>query len=317
MNFIQGSSSLEWAPVQLATAAGYFKQHGVEPTVTYQGAGGTTTNVGAVLSGGADLGGQVGPSLLAVRAGGADIRIIGALTNRIAVQVVVRSEVAKRLGVKETDPLAQRIKALHGLKIGTISLGGGVYFALQYALKQRNTDLSQVATVTGITPWEAVIAGMESGRLDAGAFTEPYGELAAQGGKGVLLLSTTRGEFPELQDLIFTCVYANRNYTNDAAKRELLTRFMAAIAQAQHVIATQPQTAKTHLATLFKELPADVFAGAFADVGFNSTPVISSSVFENTRRYQEAAGGKPVSVNFADSIDNSFATAAVAKLKGV
>ncbi len=316
MKLIQGSTSLDWAPVQLASAAGYFKQHGVDVAVTYQGSGGTTTNVGAVLNGGVDAGGQVGSALTAVRAGGADIRIIGALTNRIAVQVVMRSDVASRLGVKTSDPIAQRVKSLSGLKIGTLDLGGGVYFALQYALKQQNVDVSKVATVTGISPWEAVVAALQSGRIDAAAFTEPYGEIATSGGKAVLLLSTSRGEFPDLQNQIFTCIYAHNNYASDRARKDLLGRFMNAIAQAQHVIATQPQVAKSHLSSLFSSLPSDVFDAAFKDTGFNPTPVISSAAFDNTHRYQEAVSGKSLPVKFADVIDNTFANAAVANLKG-
>jgi ABC-type nitrate/sulfonate/bicarbonate transport system substrate-binding protein len=316
MNFIQGSASLEWAPVQLATAAGYFKEFGVDPTVTYQGSGGTTTNVGAVLSGGVDAGGQVGSALSAVRAGGADIRIIGVLTNRIGVKVVLRSDVAARLGVKETDPLDKRIRALQGLRIGTINLGGGVYFALQYALRRQNIDLSKFATVTGIDPQDAIVAAMQSGRIDAGALSSPYGEIATQGGKAIVLLTTSKGEFPELQNQIFTCIYVRNNYANDKARKELLGRFMTALAKAQSVIATQPQTAKTHLAPLFSTLPSDVFAQAFADTGFSSNPIISSSAFDDTRRYQEAASGKTLAISFDDVVDNNFAKAAVANIKG-
>jgi NitT/TauT family transport system substrate-binding protein len=317
MSFMQGSFSLGWGPVQLATLAGYFKQQGVDPTVTYQGAGGTTTNVGAVLGGSADLGGQVGTSLTAVRAGGADIRIIGVLTNRIEVKVVVRTEVAKSLGVKATDPLSKRLKSLYGLKIATIDLGGGPYFALQYALRRQNTDLSKVASVTGISSWDAIIAALQSGRIDAGVFTEPYGEMAAQDGKGVLVMSTSGGEFPELGNQIFTCIYANNNYARNPARRELLGRFMTAIAQAQQVIATQPQVAKARLGPLYPALPSDIFSTAFRDTGFTPTPFIRSTAFDNTQKYQAAASNTTLNVNFGDLIDNTFATAAVASLKGI
>jgi hypothetical protein len=82
------------------------------------------------------------------------------------------------------------------------------------------------------------------------------------------------------------------------------------------VIATQPQKATSYLAPLFNTLPAEVFAQAFADTGFSSNPVISSSAFDDTRHYQEAASGKTLAISFADTVDNTFATAAVAKIKG-
>jgi ABC-type nitrate/sulfonate/bicarbonate transport system substrate-binding protein len=50
-------------------------------------------------------------------------------------------------------------------------------------LKQRNIELSKFATVTGIDPQDAIIAAMQSGRIDAGALTSPYGEIAVQGGR--------------------------------------------------------------------------------------------------------------------------------------
>ncbi|MBI3964494.1 MAG: ABC transporter substrate-binding protein [Chloroflexi bacterium] len=314
--FLQGSDSLAWAPVQIAERAGYFKDEGLELDVTYQGQGGPTANVAAVLNRNVAAGGLVGPNLIEVREQGRPIRIIGTLTQQYIANFVLRKDVAEKLGVTASDPV-QKVDALKGLKIGTISLGGGVFLALKYAVAQRGIDLDRDATVTALSPWSSVIAALKAGHIEAAGMTVPFDSVAVLDGTAIELLSTSRRELPGLDNLIFTCIYANEQYRSDQAQADLITRFLRAVTRAQHLLHTRTAEAERTLRSAFESLDERVLQRALRDnlSAFTKTPVTTEEFFAGTKRFQEAASQKPLKVTFADLIDNGPAERAVRDLR--
>ena len=92
------------------------RAHGI--AVEQQAVGTSSTIVvDAVLSGHADFGSPgTADALQAIRQG-ANLRIIAAVVNNLQV-MVIRDDVAQRLGVSPDAPIADRVRALKGLVRG-------------------------------------------------------------------------------------------------------------------------------------------------------------------------------------------------------
>jgi NitT/TauT family transport system substrate-binding protein len=158
------------------------RAHGVAADLQAFGTS-STISIDAVLAGQA-LFGSVGTltALQAIRQG-ADLRIIAAVVNNVQV-MVIRDEVAKRLGVSPTAQIAERVRALRGLIIATGAVGSTHYQILRSYLQQYDLNSDRDVRLVGVAEPSALVSGLEQRRFDAIAYASPLVEFAIARGVG-------------------------------------------------------------------------------------------------------------------------------------
>lgn len=205
------AASMLYAPVYVADAMGYFRQHGLEAENIHFKAGGSAA-LAAVLGGNVDI--YVGASSSAMRAvdKGTDAVIIGALMTQFAINAVVRGDVARERGLTAASTQAERLKALKGLRIGVSGAGSGTHQIMQYMLAQAGLNPERDATIAFLGGGSDVLAAFLAKRIDAAAFSNPASDLAVQKHGGFLLIDGAAGQLEELNGFSYVSLITSRRW---------------------------------------------------------------------------------------------------------
>jgi NitT/TauT family transport system substrate-binding protein len=208
------------------------KAHGL--TIDLQAYGTSSTiSIDAVLAGQARFG-SVGTltALQAIREG-ADLRIIAALVNNVQM-MVIRNDVAQRLGVSSTAPIDERIRALRGLTIATGAIGSTHYQILRSYLRQYGLNPDNDVRLVGVAEPSAMVSGLEQQRFDAIAYASPLVEHAIARGIAQIWISGPRGDIPG-SDNIKTGLIVTRAETLEKY-RDQVDALRAALTDALRVV---------------------------------------------------------------------------------
>lgn len=173
---------------------GFDKAHGLAVDIVQSG-GSSTLQIDAVLAGSVMFGHPGTATALQAIREGADLKILGAIAKNQMV-AVISNDALKRSGVSLTAPIADRIRALKGMTIGTNPIGSTYTQMLTYYLKQYGLDPDKDVRLVGLTDSTALIAGMEQGRFDAIISASGVVEQALSLNAGQILFSGARGDIP-------------------------------------------------------------------------------------------------------------------------
>src|SRR5256885_16915166 len=73
-----------------------------------------------------------------------------AIMNRNAINVVMHKDVAREKGITEKTPLADKIKALKGLKLSGVAVGSFSYQVMLYNLQKAGIEPPKEAQTSGL-----------------------------------------------------------------------------------------------------------------------------------------------------------------------
>ncbi|MBY3219479.1 ABC transporter substrate-binding protein [Rhizobium laguerreae] len=185
---------------------GYDKAHGLAVDIAQSG-GSSTLQIDAVLAGSVMFGHPGTATALQAIREGADLKILGAIAKNQMV-AVISNEALKKSGVSLTAPIADRIKALKGMTIGTNPVGSTYTQMLTYYLKQYGLDPEKDVRLVGMTDSTALITGIEQGRFDAIVSASGVVEQALSLDAGQILFSGARGDIPGGESSVIVVIVA-------------------------------------------------------------------------------------------------------------
>jgi NitT/TauT family transport system substrate-binding protein len=208
------------------------KTHGVSVELQTFGTS-STISIDAVLAGQAMFG-SVGTmtALQAIRQG-ANLKIVAAIVNNVQV-MVIRDDVAQKLGVSPTAPIAERVRALKGLTVATGAVGSTHYQILRSYLQQYGLNPDKDVRLVGLAEPSAMVSGLEQKRFDAIAYASPLVEFALSRGIGQVWISGPRGDIPGSDNIKTGVIVARaetleKNRTQVDALRAALTDALSAV----------------------------------------------------------------------------------------
>lgn len=143
---------------------------------------------------------QTGPTIgMNAIAQGGDLRAVIMMIGQI-IELTIATDVAERLGIAPDDPMADRVRALEGLRIAGPGPGTTPYIVLEGMLESAGlgTDDIQFQSLTDLP---AMNAGMAAGRIDAALWSVGGLSPAQADGTGISLISLATGDLPELAGL--------------------------------------------------------------------------------------------------------------------
>nr|MDT0658984.1 ABC transporter substrate-binding protein [Micromonospora sp. DSM 115978] len=231
LNVGQISNSVAFLPLFVAEDKGYFAEEGL--TLGERPRLGTGAKLAAALhSGSIDVAGGVMTDVLNLHKTNDQARIIGSLVDTYYVDIIAGNGIPQST---DTAPLADRIKALEGKKIGITGPGSGTEALVNYLLHQVGLDPKRdVTTVNLGSDASAAIGALKQQRVDALSFFQPVGQLVAAAQAGRLYISPARGDVPELKSATHGVVFTTQSVLDD--KSEAVAAFLRAIAKAEALI---------------------------------------------------------------------------------
>ncbi|EJJ25579.1 ABC transporter substrate-binding protein [Rhizobium sp. CF142] len=185
---------------------GFDKAHGLAVDIAQSG-GSSTLQIDAVLAGSVMFGHPGTATALQAIREGADIKILGAIAKNQMV-AVISNEALKKSGISLTAPIAEKIKALKGMTIGTNPVGSTYTQMLVHYLKQYGLDPDKDVRLVGLTDSTALITGMEQGRFDAIISASGVVEQALSLKAGQILFSGARGDIPGGESSVIVVIVA-------------------------------------------------------------------------------------------------------------
>ena len=192
-----GSTSFAWFPLYVAVGGGFFKEEGLDVEIVNVPA--NSTPAAAMINGSVDLGGLGVQTAFNAIEKGQPIKILTPMVTEYTSTIFARPEILRERGVDRNSPIADRVKAMVGMKLATTAIGACPHLMYRYLFKKYlNGDVDKLAEVVPVGNAAPTLAAMKRGIVDASAFSPPVPEKAVADGIGEVLIDFIGGDVPEI-----------------------------------------------------------------------------------------------------------------------
>ncbi|HLZ61944.1 MAG TPA: ABC transporter substrate-binding protein [Ktedonosporobacter sp.] len=295
--------AIPFFPLYVAEQENYFKTQGLTldpPTLPLLGSGAKLAT--AVEAGSLEVG--VGALTDAFTMSRVDsyIRVAGAVTNDFLLDIVVTRQFEQQAHLTAASPLADKVKALVGKKVGISSPNSATDALVTYLFRQQGLDAQKDVTKVSVGAATAAdLAALQSGRIDAVVVGAPGGVQAELQGIGDTFISPVRGDIPSMQGQLFGVIYLKQSVID--AKPKAVQAFVRAIAQAETFIQNNPDQVIVLLQKYLKLDQKTVSAAwSAAKPSMPLTPQISQQGYETANQFHVKAGLMAVSLAYNDLV---------------
>ena len=246
-----GLSSMTFAPApaRLADKMGIFAKHGLAPNFVVLDSGNAAT--AALLSGSLQVivGGP--GEHVAAAARGQDIVAIANVYQGLGGSLILSKAAVEKTGVAPDAPVAERLRALNGLLIGSSSATSSYTVAVKAAAESAGAAVRFTYMAQTVTP-----GAMEKGAIDGFMASAPVWSVPVISGNGLLWLSGPGGDFPaEYAPASSTSVQMLRpTAEKDPA---LVKAFRNTFADFVAAVKDRPEEVKAAVAALYPDLTSE------------------------------------------------------------
>ncbi|MBV9230440.1 MAG: ABC transporter substrate-binding protein [Chloroflexi bacterium] len=239
LNVGQISDGIAYFPLYIAEQEGFFKDEGI--TLGNRPRLGTGAKVATALRAGSiDIAAGVFTDVFNLATVDSEVRAIGSLMNGFYVDIAVSKSFEQTMHVTRDSPLADKVSALRGKKIGITGPGSGTEALVIYLFRQQGLDAKKDAVMVNLgSDYTGALAALQSGRVDVLSMGAPVGQEVESQGLGDMLISPVRGDVPSMVGETHGVLYTRQSIMN--AKPQAVTAFIRAIGKAEAFIHDQPQ----------------------------------------------------------------------------
>jgi NitT/TauT family transport system substrate-binding protein len=279
MKIISSLPSAGAAVTYAMPALGYDKANGFVVDIAQTG-GSSTLQIDAVLAESAVFGHPGTATALQAIREGADLKILGAIAKNQMVAIISNAAL-KKVGVSPTAPIADRIKAMKGMTIGTNPVGSTYTQMLRYYLQQNGLDPDKDVRLVGLTDSNALITGIEQGRFDAIVSASGVVEQALTLNAGEIWFNAARGDIPGGEASVIVVIVAR----SDTVEKnpELVEAYRAAMgASLKAVNGEHAETGRILREKYFSKMDPEVWGSVWnnAVAAFPSSVTFTKEAFD-------------------------------------
>ena len=280
----------------IAIGGGFYKEEGLDPESVDVSSG--TRQAAAVMGGSAEIT-QVGfaHTMHAVGRGG-DLVGISTAFDVYPIALVLSNAAIKRLGITDSMSLDEKIKRLHGVKIGITSPGSSTDEFMRTIMLVRGLDPSRDVQLQPIGIGAPMVAATAAGATDGFAFMSPFTDMAVSQGIGQNIADPMTGALPEYRDVPYQVITTSR--ATLAAKRPLLLHVVRAMTRAMIFAHEKPEETRRIVRTYFQDTPEAEFNTAFNTYikAVPKTPIISQAQVDNTIKMVNLSEKTPITATY-------------------
>jgi len=215
-------------PIFVAKEKGFFADEGLD--LEYQEVGSGPLGTASLVSGNAqftDMGISDAANLLTQ---GREMMLIYRLMRRITLDLVVRKEVVDRLSLSRDMPLADRYAALKGLNVGITQPGAITDIVARFYLRGAGLDPDRDANIVPVGGAAALAAALRTGQIDTYLLSPPSPEQLEREGIGSIIIKSSAGDVPELDDVPFGAFAVTKEYADK--NPDIVSSYVRAIKKA-------------------------------------------------------------------------------------
>lgn len=271
------SRSWLWVVEDFAKQGDFFQTAGltVDNASTERG-----TNHDALLTGAADILLGAPQQNMRVQILGQPVFIFAGFVNKFASNIVIKKEIADRLGVNEQSPVMEKAKALKGLRMGTTGPGGGPDQLLRHFLTMAGYDPNADAQLVRIAGGSAMIAAMQQDQLDGFCLSSPTSDMAVAQAGATYLFNMANNPPEDLEDFLYISAAAKEETAE--RKADALVAYCRGCALAMKTIDEDPELFKTWSRGWFEAMSDELFEISYANNIniFMKTPVPTKKQFD-------------------------------------
>jgi NitT/TauT family transport system substrate-binding protein len=227
------AQTLTFTTAFVAEDMGFYKKEGLNVT-TRNLVGVAAPN--AVLAGSAHFTMGTGPVFLRAAAQGQKFYAVANMIDRPMVEMVLRKDVADRLGITEKMPIPERAKLLKGLTIGVQGVGSIVHAWERYVVAKGGLDVENDVRIAPMDP-PAMLPALENKAVDGYTTSMPFTTQAVLKGSAIMLASSVT-DAPELIPFAYGLIYTIPETCQK--NREMCARMARAFAGAAKMVQEQP-----------------------------------------------------------------------------
>lgn len=278
----QATPTVSFLPVMAARALGSFKQQNVELDWAAI-PGGDPTTLAALDAGDIDLAAVGSETALRAIGKGQPFQLVYSLMSKISLELVLSNEAIAKAGVKPTDPLERRLKAMKDVTIGVSAVGGAQESAARWLAAQGGLDPKTDIQAALAGPPPAIQAALENKRIGGFVLSPPEGAMAEDAGTG-RIMARIGDDFGKRTAVPYLVLVAKTPVPE--AKVAAITATVKALQQASAQVLADPAAASAAIQQAFyaKIKPAvmknaiEGLKGGIADGGRFSTQSIADLI---------------------------------------
>jgi len=256
------TGTLFMAPVYIAEAAGYLAEEGIDLELTEVDSG--ALGIAALVSGQVQFFDADPFQAVQLRRQGRQILFIYNLTKRVTLDMVMHPEVARTRNISRSMPIAQRFAALRGLKLGVTRPGAATDVYMRYYLKKAGLNPDRDAQIVSVGGGAGLLAALRTRQIDAFHLSAPTPYIAERDGFGVVVIKSSAGDVPELDNFLYTGISVHNVYANKNG--EVLKRWIKAVNRANKLMRQDQAAAVNHLRKHFPRTDPALLALALREI---------------------------------------------------
>ncbi len=258
--------SLTVSPTYIADELGYWRDAGLDMKFPYIAGVGSNN---ALEAGSVEFAYTSGPTMIRGNGRGDKSVAIATTLDRIQLGIVLSKKAAAEAHVTESSSIVDKARALKGRTIAVDSFNSVVHSYVRYLARKGGIDPDRDIKITNQTG-PVMLASLKKGAIDGFALSLPWPLIPVHDGTAITLVSSPKGDFPELYPFTYIAVVARPGWCD--AHVSICKRVVAGFAKALTFIREHPAQS---IAILKKRIPSkiapEVFQEAF-DLMRDSTP---------------------------------------------
>jgi NitT/TauT family transport system substrate-binding protein len=192
-------ASTTFAPLYHAQAAGYFADEGLAVEIVVIPG---PASLQVVIAGDAQFALIPGTYQLMAYEKGQRLPAVMSVLTRNSINIVMHKEAARAKGITDKTPLAEKIRALKGLKLAGSTPGGLSHQMLVYYALKAGFNPQKDVEIVGLGTDPARLAALEQRQVDAVATASPSPETAVSRGFGIMVVDNAAGEDPDFAEFM-------------------------------------------------------------------------------------------------------------------
>ena len=244
--------------------------------------GGTGPDTQALLSGDVDFNFTAGTNQMDAFKQGRKLPCILNPLDHNVINMVMRTDVAQERGITEQTPLADKLKALKGLKIAATRPGALTFQMAEALVKRAGLEPQKDVPIVGVGEGQALIAALETGQVGLFLTAVPIPEQAIARGKAMMFLNNAAGDDPSIIPFAMSILLVRPDYAQQNA--DLAKRFVSASQQADMWIKqASPEEIADVVSPDFGSIQRDVLVAgcASAKAAVNATGMMDRKAIAN------------------------------------
>jgi len=277
------SNAFPYGGLFIAEKAGIFAKHGLQPKIVVMDSGNAAMT--ALIAGSAQFSASGPGEVLAARARGQNVVIVGNFYRGLSASVILSKAVADKLNVSASAPIKERLRALDGLTIAAPSATSAYLHPVKAAAEEVGAKVKFVYMAQ-----PAMVAALQSGAIQGMIAASPYAGVPVAKGAGVAWISGPNGEFPaSVQPSSSACLQTSEQFAT--ANPQVIAKMRAVLSDLAQYIKDKPDEAKRNLAAAYPQVDSAAIDQAFAqDAGNWARPELTEADIQQEIRILAATG---------------------------